>query len=896
MAFGADRTVKVNVKATVSDYIGKITAASKATKDFAQTAERTAKSHKESWSKVSTGMLAAGTVLAAGVGLAIKSYADFDQKLSTVRAVSGATAEQMKELGAAALKAGADTKFSASQAAEAEGELAKLGVSTADILGGALRGSLDLAAAGNLNLADAATYAGQAMKIFNLNGKDVPRIADTLAAGANKSAADVQTLAQAMQQGGLVAAQTGLTLEDTVGVLSAFSDNALNGSDAGTSLKTMLQRLNPQSKQAADLMDQLGLRAYDAQGSFVGVTAYAGRLQKALGGMTAEQRNATLQIIFGADAVRAANVLYKEGAAGIASYVAGVKDQGAAARVAAIQMDNLKGDLEQLRGSIETALIQAGSAGNDTLRGLVQTVTDAVNLFGKLPGPVQKTALVVGGVAAASLLAVGGMMKLISGVASAKVAMTELGIASRVSKDQLVGVGKGAAKASAALAALMIAGQALGGNNTGVNKATESLNAYLEGGKDAAGVTAEMAYGFNNLGSSLGWAAKGGTIEGIARQLGDLTGLGNGPQKFFRELDTALAEFVRTGRQGEAQKIFDQLAASAGRQGISLARVMDALPQYGAALQSAGQGAASAAAPTEELAGIVDGVAVSAQDAGEAVDKYVKALADAGLVQLSARDAARGFQQALDDAAAAVKENGRTLDITTQKGRDNQAALDGVASAAISQAQALYESVKATKGEAAGQDAYRASLVKSRTSLQAMAEKFGLSRAEARRFADQILQIPTARTTKVTLTGAETATQKARALRDALLGIKNRTVTVDVITGTANKLIANPKLLEKADGGRVTGPGTGTSDSIPAYLSNGEYVVKAAAVNKYGPAFFDRLNSMRFASGGLVTAATRNSAPNSGAQTTVTLNAFGNDSVQATQKALREWQFQQVPR
>ena len=90
-------------------------------------------------------------------------------------------------------------------------------------------------------------------------------------------------MAAALAQAGLVASQTGLTLEETTGGLAAFASAGLLGSDAGTSLKTALQRLTPQSAEAAGLMDELGLRAYDAQGQFVGLSEYAGMLWWSLG-------------------------------------------------------------------------------------------------------------------------------------------------------------------------------------------------------------------------------------------------------------------------------------------------------------------------------------------------------------------------------------------------------------------------------------------------------------------------------------------------------------------------------------------------------------------------------------------------------------------------------------
>lgn len=905
MAFGggSERSVKVNLKANVSDYVGKVTAAGKATKNFADNSTKSAMKHKEAWSRLGTGMLVTGGVIAAGIGLAVKSYADFDQKLSTVRAVSGATASEMKLLSAAALKAGADTKYSASQAAEAEGELAKLGVSTADILGGALTGALNLAAAGNLNLADAATYAGQAMKIFNLAGKDVPHIADVLAAGANKSAADVQTLAQAMQQGGLVAAQTGLTLEDTVGVLSAFSDNALNGSDAGTSFKTMLQRLNPQSDTAKNLMDQLGLSAYDAQGNFIGITKYAGNLQRALGKMSAEQRNAALQTLFGSDAVRAANVLYKEGAAGIDKYIKGVNDQGAAAAVAATQMDNLNGDIEQLRGSIETALIKAGSQGNDVLRALTQTATSLVNIFGSVPAPITAGAMAAGALTAAALLTAGALTKLRASAASARTTLVELGITSETTASRLGTLAKSAGAVGAAVAGVSVAGSAfdefIGRTAKGTDEAGRSLLAYAKAGREAKGVTDLTSSGFKNLDKTVTYGLRSGKWNQVKEFFSDFGTLGIGQtgvdeaKQFFAELDNGLANLASSGNGAEAQKVFQQVAKAAQDQGYSVQDVIAKLPQYEAALKGATAATESAAQPTEELGGIVNGVAISAEDAGKAIDDYVKALQDAGLVQLSARDAARGFQQALDDADEAIKKNGRSLDISTQKGRDNQKALDDVAKAALDQAQALYESTKSTKGEEAAKEVYRQSLIKSRSELVRVAEKFGLSKAAAKKFADQLLQIPAKVSPEVSVRGADAATTKAKALRDALLGIKNRHVTVDVTTRTANKLAANPALT-RAEGGPVYGPGSSTSDSIPAYLSNGEYVVKAAAVDKYGSAFFDRLNSMRFASGGLVGSVAAAAPVAAGSSTT--FQVYGVDAEAAAMKALRKMQYLQVPR
>jgi TP901 family phage tail tape measure protein len=398
-----------------SDFTSAMNRAGQSTTRLAQGLGSGLKEGARGLEEVKTEATIAGAAL-VGIGVAsVAAAANFDKSMSNVEAVSGATADEMDRLRQAALDAGAATVFSASEAAEAQAELAKAGISTADILSGALTGSLDLAAAGGLGLAEAATIAAQAMNTFGLQGRDVGRIADTLAAGANKSAADVSQLGQALQQSGLVAKQTGLELDDTVGILSAFADRALIGSDAGTSLKTMLQRLTPQSKEAAGAMEALGISAFDASGEFVGLPALAGQLQTALGKLTPEARASALAVIFGSDAVRAANVLYELGAEGVRDYTDAVNDQGAAGRNAAVQLDNLAGDLEALKGSIETALIQAGSGGNDALRALTQTATEAVNRIGALPAPVL-------GVGTAAITAAGGFLLLAPRVSESRAA------------------------------------------------------------------------------------------------------------------------------------------------------------------------------------------------------------------------------------------------------------------------------------------------------------------------------------------------------------------------------------------------------------------------------------------------------------------------------------------
>lgn len=321
---------------------------------------------------------------AAAFGAVAVTTANFEEQLSELGAVSSATAAQMKQLSDQALQAGADTSFSASEAAQAQTELAKAGLSVDQILGGALTGTLGLAAAGNIELADAAIVSANALNAFNLSGDQTSHVADLLAAAANKSAADVSDIAPALQQSALAAAQMGLTLEETTGGLAAFAQAGLKGSDAGTSFKTFLQRLVPQTKEASTAMQQLGLNFFDSNGKFVGLAETAGQLRGALSGLTDEQRTAALQTLFGSDAIRAASVIYQEGASGIDQWVTSVNDAGFATETAATKLDNLKGDVEALRGSLETVAIGAGLGSSSGLRVFVQDLTQFVNQAGPL--------------------------------------------------------------------------------------------------------------------------------------------------------------------------------------------------------------------------------------------------------------------------------------------------------------------------------------------------------------------------------------------------------------------------------------------------------------------------------------------------------------------------------
>jgi TP901 family phage tail tape measure protein len=352
-------------------------------------------------SGMKAGLAVGGAFAAAFVGSkvvdelvkAVNVTKDFDKELSNLKAITGSTGKQMDRLRKQAIDMGAATTFSASEAAKAQTELAKGGLTASQILGGALRSSLNLAAAGQMDLADAAETTVNAMQLFGLSGRDTAKIADMLATAANRTTADVEDFAMALKQGGSVAKLAGYNLNDTVVVLEALAEAGIKNSDAGTSMKAaFLQLINPTKKQA-ELAKQLGISWLTQSGELKNAVGISRELRKATDGMTKAQRARTLGILAGTDGIRTLNALYMAGADGLRGYGRANREQGTAAETARTKMDNLSGDLEELSGAYETLQIKIGSAVTPALREMTQAATDVIRWVNDLGRELNKEAL-----------------------------------------------------------------------------------------------------------------------------------------------------------------------------------------------------------------------------------------------------------------------------------------------------------------------------------------------------------------------------------------------------------------------------------------------------------------------------------------------------------------------
>jgi len=873
-----DRTISVALQLKLSQWESGWKSAVSTVKRSTDDLATSVKKNKAELNGIAKGFGAVGLVAAAGLAFAVKKSADFEAAISKVRAATHETAGNMKLLRDAALDAGAKTAFSATQAANAVENLAKAGVSTKDILGGGLAGALSLAAAGELDVGQAAETAATAMTQFKLSGKDIPHIADLLAAGAGKAQGEVTDMAQALNQSGLVAAQFGLSIEETVGTLASFAAAGLTGSDAGTSFKTMLLRLANPSQQAADAMKELGINVHNAQGEFIGSAPLAEQLRSKLSKLTDEQRDAALATIFGSDAIRAANVLYSNGAKGITDWTNKVNDAGFAAETAALKQDNLRGDVEKLGGSFDTALIKIGEKANGPLRAVTQEVTALVDAFGELPGSVQGGVVLLGSVAAVGGLAAGGLLKTATAAAEAKAAYQALGTTGRrlVVSLGAVGLVLGAAVA--------IYGVFAKRNQDAAHWADE-LRATLD--EQTGAITANTrAYVSNEIAQS-GLAQK---AKELGLSLPQITNAALGNKQALdgvvNSLDAIVAAgttVTNTGKSGLVTQ-FSAQAQTAKELKQTILGLSGTLTDEQRKQRLAAEGAEVHQTAQQKVADAVRAADVEIKKQVQDLNDIIDAMHRASNAALTLSGAQIAYQAALDDASSTLKDNGKTLDINTEKGRANRAALNDIAKSANDQTDALLRSGKGYASASKNASTARADFSR-------VAQSMGLSKRQADALAKALVDVPknisprvtvpgakTAKTevkgvdtalrnvpkerdARVSVSGAKAATGQVWDLFDAINQLHNKSVVIRYSTTGVNLTAPSraSRVDGKAGGGIIPGPPSSRDNLIvagpsgPLGLATGEFVVNARQTAKHR-SLLEAVNSGidGFASGGVV--------------------------------------------
>gem|GEM_PF-2258672 len=320
----------------------------------------------------------AGTVALGGLGIgsAVKTFASFEQGLSNVKAVTGATNSQIKQLSDTAKSLGASTVWSASAVTEAEQLLGQAGYSVNETIT-ALPGLLSLASAGSLDLSSATSIASSTLRGFNLDVSKTTHVADALALTANATNSDVTDLGESLKYISPVANALGISMEDAVAATGLLSNQAIVGSQAGTVLRQTMARLASPTKEASKIMKQYGINAFDAQGNMKPLSGVVNNLNSSLGKLTSQKRADVISTIFGTESMSGVMALMNQGGqslSDLSSKLEGAK--GAANKMAETKMDNLLGQWEQLKGAADTMQINLGEKLAPYAKQFVNWLTD----------------------------------------------------------------------------------------------------------------------------------------------------------------------------------------------------------------------------------------------------------------------------------------------------------------------------------------------------------------------------------------------------------------------------------------------------------------------------------------------------------------------------------------
>ena len=321
------------------------------------------------------GMVAAGTAIAGVAAASVEVGKAFESQMSTVAAISGATAQEFAAMEAKAKEMGATTQFSATEAGQAMEYMAMAGWKSADMVDG-IEGIMNLAAASGEELASTSDIVTDALTAFGMSASESGKFADVLAAASSNANTNVAMMGESFKYVAPLAGTLGYTAEDTSIALGLMANAGIKGSQAGTSLKTALARMSaPTAKQAA-AMKKLGISLTDSEGNMKSLREVTGDLRTSFAGMSESEQAAAASTIFGKEAMSGMLAIINAGESDFDKLTAAIDGSaGAAERMAAVRLDNLEGDITLLKSAAEGLGIEIYQGMNAPMREAAQAAS-----------------------------------------------------------------------------------------------------------------------------------------------------------------------------------------------------------------------------------------------------------------------------------------------------------------------------------------------------------------------------------------------------------------------------------------------------------------------------------------------------------------------------------------
>jgi TP901 family phage tail tape measure protein len=360
---------------------------------------------------------------------AIESAAEFEANISRIHAVlmnrePTANMEAMKE---AALRLGANSKFSANEIAQGMYDLARQGLSSTQILGDGVNGAIEivnnLAQSTDTDMSETAKIIADVMHEFNLSGEQLGKVGDMISGTMHTSSISMNDFYYAMRQVGPVASNMHQSIEDVSTTIALLAQHGIAGSSAGTALKNMLLGLEPRTEKAAALMKDLGISAkngaadsfYQLNGNLKPLPEIIGILHDKFGGLNDKQKEAALAATFTKYGLAGLNTVVMEGKDKFEELKKTLMEEKAA-DIAREKMNNLQGDMWRLHAAIGTMSKSFGDTLEPSMRKVAQAAQGIINWFTNLSPATKEVIMIVGGVASAMVTVGGAILGVVSAI------------------------------------------------------------------------------------------------------------------------------------------------------------------------------------------------------------------------------------------------------------------------------------------------------------------------------------------------------------------------------------------------------------------------------------------------------------------------------------------------
>ena len=338
------------------------------------------------------------SAVVGGIGVAgLKTEADFEEAMSSVKAISGATGDDFQKLKDKAEYMGATTKFTATESANAMYYMALAGWKTQDMLDG-LEGIMYLAAASGEDLAMVSDIVTDGLTALGYAADQSTHYADVFAKTVTNSNSTVETLGEAMKYVGPIAGALNISVEDTATALGLMANAGVKSSQAGTSLRGILQRLATNTSGARDEMESLGVKIFDQNGKMRDFGDIMNDARIKLSKLTDQQKTSLAKTVAGTTAMSGFLAIVNSSDADFEKLTNAINDcDGAAKKMSEIMIDNAKGQLTIIKSQLEGIAIQLSQYVFPFIKSILSLIQTLLTKLSELSPTQQKILLIVTG-------------------------------------------------------------------------------------------------------------------------------------------------------------------------------------------------------------------------------------------------------------------------------------------------------------------------------------------------------------------------------------------------------------------------------------------------------------------------------------------------------------------